>query len=352
MGNNKSREIELEELIHKDLASIDDYFELGNIYLRHGYYHKLIEIYGKLLMKPLSYMNMARVYHEEGEAFLRQSKLEESKILFHKSLQSLISCGYSYESIFCRGLNNYNLFKYATDLEPAENYANEALKYFKLLLANFPNDQDNHMIFSYIADIYLTLGDHKDALTFYKKALELEPTDREKAWIFAGIASVYLQKKEYDKSLNYFNEALRKAEISKEPASRIYFDIGILFFEQDQLNNAKNAFLEALGSKDTDHFLKQDILYDADILWHLATIAYRTQDFENAFKYCVKVLELIDDSHCYYADTHLMLGHYYSWTDDYEKASEHYNQVIVAPIADSDAREMAKSCLSQLHLDG
>jgi tetratricopeptide (TPR) repeat protein len=178
----------------------------------------------------------------------------------------------------------------------------------------------------------------------------LTSDDSDKIWILTGIASIYSDKKEYDRALHFFREALQLAQITKTPASKIHHDMGVLFFEENRLYDATNEFQEALRVKDKEILLRDNPSYEISILWHLSSIAYGMRDYENMIIYLRKVSNLIDNNNYYYANTHLKLGHYYSWKGAYEKAREHYNQVLIAPKAGYEEVEMAKTCLSQLPL--
>ncbi|MEW6296035.1 MAG: tetratricopeptide repeat protein [Candidatus Diapherotrites archaeon] len=351
MEKISKKDVQLDEKIRSGTANIDDYFELGNTYLKRGQYEKLLDLYAELRLKQLSDIELARVYNEEGEAFLAYGEIEKAKILFEKSLQYLYSCGDSAECLLWKGLNHYNLFLYEYDNNLSENHAINALKCFESLIENLPQEQSDHKIHSCIADIYMKFGDYRKALAAYDIALKLSPDDDDKIWILTGIASIYSQKKEYDKSLNYFREALQKAKIAKVPTSKIYYDMGELFFKENRLDEAKNAFQEALKSKDSDPLLKGNSIYDIGIFWHLGIIAYRMQDDVNIINYLEKVLMIIDKRHYYYANSHLTLGHYYWSIGDYEKAREHYNQVLIAPRAADEEIEMAKDCLAKIPLN-
>jgi len=53
----------------------------------------------------------------------------------------------------------------------------------------------------------------------------------------------------------------------------------------------------------------------------------------------------------YYANCNLTLGHIYLFKNDYIRAREYYHNVLTAPSAFDQEREMAKRCLGQIPLD-
>jgi tetratricopeptide (TPR) repeat protein len=84
---NIKREIEIEERISSGTADIIDYFELGDIYLSSGKYNELLYLYSELKSYQLSHLELARVYHEEGEAYLSCGIEEKAWESFTESLQ-------------------------------------------------------------------------------------------------------------------------------------------------------------------------------------------------------------------------------------------------------------------------
>jgi tetratricopeptide (TPR) repeat protein len=86
----------------------------------------------------------------------------------------------------------------------------------------------------------------------------------------------------------------------------------------------------------------------AEILWHLAAIAYQGGDSDKARGYLERALPLISDVHVYFADIHLVLGHCCAERGEETRARKHYNTASFAPSATPEQIEMAQRCLRDI----
>ena len=127
--------------------------------------------------------------------------------------------------------------------------------------------------------------------------------------------------------------------------------MGKMYFENDYLSEADTAFRNALQKYENDVLLGGNKEYKLDIFWYLGMIAYETGKEKDIVKFFKEIMLNIDNSHYYYANIHITLGHYYSIKNNYDKARDHYNIVLSAPYATDEEINMAKSCLSQIPLN-
>ena len=351
-SNIKNKRIkELEDIIYKGSKNVEDYFLLGNQYLDCGDFDKLLSLYDNLLKLTLIPIDKAQAYYERGEAYNFNNEPDKAKTSYEKSYQLLQEIDDSIKAVDLRGLNKYNLFILLPESDIGYQYAKEAIGFFKILIEKYNVNEKLFMTYSYLADIFYRLGEYDNALHYYTLALEdSEDTQNISVWVLSGIATVYGKKNNIEKAIQFFNEALSKADIDT-PVSRIYFDMGMMYFTANMFDNAYNPFQDALKSKNKDPRLKNNIEYEVEILWHIGSIAYETDKYVDIIKVFGKILDIINSNHHYYANSHLILGHYYCMIGNNAQAIEHYNTVLIAPIATKDDINMAKDCLKQIPLD-
>jgi tetratricopeptide (TPR) repeat protein len=290
----------------------------------------------------------ARVYYEMGEAYSLDNKIDKAITSYKNSLFILGGMDDSIEVLDLRGLNKYNLFLLSAD-EAGDRYAKEAICIFKRLIENFGSIEKPLMTCSYLADIFYRIGDYDNALHYYSLALE-DSDDIQKFWVFSGITAIYSKKNNIDEAILYFNKALSHADINS-PVSQLYYDMGMMYFDANMLDDSYNAFQMALKSKDKETVLKKNIEYEIEILWHMLSIAYETNEFINITCHFEKLKSLINSDHHYYANTHLKLGHYFFMKGENTKAIDHYNNVLSAPMAAKEEIKIAKDCLKKIPFD-
>ncbi len=341
----------LEKRIRDNSATVSDYFKLGTIYLDGGDYNKVIHLYDQIIKLSLSNLELSRVYYEKGEALKLSNKNEKAICSYIKSYKLIQTEANSVDSLDLKGLNKYNLFLHFRESNEGRQHAEEAINYFNLLLKKLDSSDERYFVtLSYLADIYSKLGEYNNALNYYDQILKLSSDNNDIVWALGGVASIYGLRKELKRAEQYFKKAIHKAN-KTIAISKIYFDMGKMYFENNCFSEADTALRNALLKLEDDVILKENKEYKIDILWYLGTLAYeagREKDIEEFFK---AIMVSIDNNHYYYANIHITLGHFYSIKNNNEKAREHYNYVLSAPLASEEEINMAKDSLSQIPLD-
>lgn len=328
---------ELEENIRSGLSTFDDYMNLGNIYLEEGRYDDTLSLYKELKNRDLSVIEKARILSEEGHVLDLSNRDNESITAFHDSLRELITCTDCDDCIDLKAFNHYSLFTLYDSQNEIQKHAEEALKYLNLIIEKYQNVMPLYEAYSYIAEIYLRTDKFDKALSTYEKALEFASDNKAVLPIITGMAVIHGKMNNYDKSKEYFANVLEKAKNNDNvPMSKIYFDMGIAAFENNYFKDAVEYFLDALRLKNYTAFLKANIEYEIDILWHLAFINYELDDDENTLKYSSQLLSMINNDHHYFVNANIILGHYYTRNRENEKAQECYKRVLTAPSATFD----------------
>jgi tetratricopeptide (TPR) repeat protein len=338
---------ELEEKINQGSTNVDEYIELGSLYIESGQHSNFLKLHKKTEKLPLSKLEMAVLHYDKGEALKLSNRIEESSSSFKKSLQAIPPKDDSADALSLKGLNHHNLFLILQDSKESHQHAKDAIRCFELLVKQYPNYEDKHRIYLYLADTHEKLGEYESSLHYNNLALEISSNNYELVWALTGMATTYGMAKKYRESEDYFTKALRKANKSV-PTSKIYYEQGKVYFEGNDLTKADKAFRNALKYKKDHPELKDNQEYEIDILWHLGTIAYELDNEKDIIKYFEKVLECIDNSHYYYANSHLSLGHFFMMKKDYIKARKHYSKVLTAPHAADGEIKMAKEWLAEL----
>lgn len=341
---------ELEERIKKGSNKVDDYFDLGKLYLDSCQYAELLKLYDQLEKLVLSEDEFAHLYYERGEALESSNRVEDAISCYRKSLQYLSSKDDSDRSLFLKGLNHYNLFLLLLDPDDRKKHGKEAIKTFSVILERYPNFEHQYALYSYLADAAGRLGRYKDALSFYSNALELSSNIAERVGALTGLGTIHGFEKEFEKAEKCFNEALQEAN-EVIPTSKIYYEKGKMLFEFNSVSEANKAFQAALEQASNDLRLKNNQEYKIEILWYLGTVAYELKEDKAVKINLSKVLELADKTHYYYANSNLTLGHVYLFEEDYIRARGHYQNVLSAPRSFDKEREIARKCLAQIPLD-
>jgi len=342
--------VELEKSILNGSEDINEHLMLGDLYFKAGDYEKLIILYNQTIKLQLSKLDQARIYYEKGETLQLLNKPEDAIASFRKAIQTLQNEKDTWESLYIKGLSSYNLYLLCSDINETKQHSNAALNYLKIIVDKYPDHDEIGYVYSPLADVYAKNGKYDSALHCYNMALNQKADDYSTVQYLCGIASVYGMKQQYGLAEQYFKDALKTADNTN--ISKIFYDMGVMYYEANSLTDANQAFKNALEQMKNDPLLKDNKEYKVDVLWYLGTIAYELgssrEDVVGSFE---RVLELIDENHFYYTSANLTLGHFYSMTQKFGKAREYYNNVLSAPIADDEDIKMANECLAKLPFD-
>jgi len=346
-----NRETILEEKIRTGSGQIEDYFDLSALYFESGKIQNLLELYQNVITLNLSGKDLAQIYCEKGEALQSLSRSGEAIDCFLKSLSKLPSKGQTTEELGMAGINHYNLALLLADSPEGEKHSKAAVKCFNLLIEHDADNRERYAAFSHLADLYSRLGNYETSLHYYELALEVAADNSERVWALSGKAAVSAQAGRFNESAELFERALTEAS-DEIPKSKIYYEQGKMLFEENNFAKAFMAFQKAFGMRKYDPTLRNNREYEIDILWHLGTSSYEVEDEERAFDCLQKVLENINETHYYFANSHLTLGHLYLMSNKPGKAREHYNKVLKAPRVSQEEMQMAKDCLAHIPLAG
>jgi tetratricopeptide (TPR) repeat protein len=287
----------------------------------------------------------ADVLYNKADCLGMLGRCTEAVPLYKAAIQLVGPDPKSAEEFDIAGMSHYSLY---TMLPPGESeqHIEPALRCLEALLANYPDCEKPHDVASYIGELYLGRGDFSAAIDAFKRASDLCDNPEERIWSLVGLAGVYREQENHQSAEKLYREALIAPP--ENARSRIHFEFGKLLFAAVRLDEARKAFGAALACREKSPPLLGNPLYLADILWHLASVAYQQRDMEETVRFLEQALPLISRDHAYFANSHITLGHCYAAGSDYAKAREHYNLAIFAPFASAEQIEMAQNCLKDI----
>ena len=159
---------------------------------------------------------------------------------------------------------------------------------------------------------------HKDnrieeAVVLYNAVIQEDP-DNEMALSFLG--SIALGNNDLDTALNYFLKA-----VAIKPESGYYKEIGNIYFDKKQYNNAIESYEKAI----TIHPGFKEAFFNLGIAYYsLAEELKAKNELDQAIFYYKKVLEINPN----YADVYFKIGVIYQGIGNVQKAVEYYAKTL------------------------
>ncbi len=356
MCKSKFEEAGLVKKIKDGSKRIEEFRELGKIYFDREDFNEYLALLEKTLELSLTNIERATTLSEKGEALDILGKRIEAFPCFEQSLNLLTNEKETPDIIYLKGMNHYKLTLSNFNDEREDLHINQAIENFEVLLKKEPNYELKCSVTSHLAESYCMNNEFDKAVETYKKAVEMSNNNDDKVWSLVGIATVYSEKADYKQSEEAFKQALDIAK-DKKYYSKVYFDMGEMYFNSDRKREAFDAFSNALNYEEYTLYSKYNKEYIAGIYWYLGTLVYNSindynYDFDKVIGYLNKTLEYINEDHGYYYDSYITLGHCYLAKEDYDKAKEHYNVVKAATSVTDEQKDMANKCLKEINQKG
>jgi tetratricopeptide (TPR) repeat protein len=339
----------LESRIENGSRNAEDYLSLGKVYLDRGDYDKLLELYARTSTLPLSDEERAIILYEKGQAYRLSGKKEDA-----------ISCCEEYLELFgnekddlllaMSGLNYYNLSLlslYQLDQEEkSSEYAKRALEAFETLLQKYPDYEEKTMVYAHISELYGRFEEYGKAIDSCKKAIETARNGEERMDSLLILGSINMGKENYQEAEEAYRQAFMLAKEEKD-LSRIYFEYGKMCFVSNRIQDAIEAFNNAMKFMKSDPLIRDDKGYAADILWYLGSLYFEKQEYDRAMEYMERTLECIEENHVYKCNIYITLGHCYFAKGDYTMAQGYYNNTLLSPLATKEEIDMANESLDE-----
>ncbi|MCR5261605.1 MAG: tetratricopeptide repeat protein [Candidatus Gastranaerophilales bacterium] len=198
-----------------------------------------------------------------------------------------------------------------------------------------------------IGDINISHEDAEQAVAEYNKALEVNPDDREALLKKATILQTYFKEK-YSDAIDAYTKALE----TEGEKGYIYYELGHLYLQADELLNSISAFKLAVEEDKTNAFFHNALGYalfkagqfeeaedhylvainlNPEPEWtatvcKAAALIYSdvNHDIDKAVRMYKQSLSLVPDN----AETYTCLGDLYFDDQDYDKALQNYAKAI------------------------
>lgn len=230
----------LEDAAAKMYLEPNTEYELAEIYLLAGYFHKAVDCLSALL--PKWKQNPWRLYYQIGYAYMELNELEKAKANFEMSLKRK-------SNVASQGLLAFVL-----------NRQGKVAEARALWEKNLQNDPSNPTIWINMGLSLEKDGDYKGALEHYKKAAALKNDDKE---LQINIGNAFAGLEQYTEALNAYNLALSSEK--RETAAYNIFIVAIKKKDKDRaVKMAKILQNEFSTSGNTKRVSAEMALWDGD----------------------------------------------------------------------------------------
>lgn len=154
---------------------------------------------------------------------------------------------------------------------------------------------------------------NNDAIPLLEAFNKNYPESIYKMDIYFRLAKFHFYKKDYENALVWFNK-LSANDIEEEDREEFYFKLGYSYFKEEQLNDARDAFYEAMNGTSQ---------YAQPSLYYYSHIAYQHRQFETALEGFLKLEqdEKFGSVVVYY------IAQIYYLQGKYEKVTEYANRM-------------------------
>ena len=204
-------------------------------------YEQINEFAEKTLSsKPLDYNALVYnglAYHYRGYS---EYAAEKRFPLFQHSIKylrkaELMGSAHAGEVEYVLGKSYYYLGSYYYDL--AEKY----------LLKSLKNGYVGNELYETLGLVYANLGFYDQSLEYLNKALDLKSSDL----LYNTIARVFHLKGDLDQAANFYIRTISKTE-DKNLELKTIFQLGLVYFDQNKLELAKEQFEKLIGEDDNN----------------------------------------------------------------------------------------------------
>ena len=236
------------------------------------------------------------------------------------------------------------MLKYNPDLISLGNMLREMSEYetarkcFQRQLNQLGDEVSSEVAFCYtgLGDIARAIGDYDLSVTYHKKALEIHsclPNDDQPiSTAYNKLATALRQQKQYKEALEIYQKCLEieqkrpDGNPESEEIATTYYNMGILYEDQDKCNEALKYFNQSLLIR--EKYLPENHYKIAKIYRGMGETYYYHGDYTLALEHLTKSLEMSEKSrtemHYDFGLVFHHIGRVYEDTEKLELALENY----------------------------
>ncbi len=272
----------------------ESFFWLGEIYLKMNRYRKSLVSY----QKALKYCDLnnnsilkSKIVISISRAYLLLSEYENTIAYAIRGKKYAKESG-DVESLF------FSFYLHGYVCREMKEYENGLVKFERSLEISKENNRIDLKIMALneISNIYFLQKKYDEALELKQNALKIAvQTENSKALSYClnDIAIIFMENKEYMKALPYF---IRSRELAKEDSNirgEVITDISIanLYSKTGNISKSRILAIKALNLAEK-HGLKLEVM---DLTKFLSDLAFRANNFKDAFKYLERSFKLNRD---------------------------------------------------------
>ncbi len=155
-------------------------------------------------------------------------------------------------------------------------------------------------IYQSIGEYYEISEQYDTALMYYDKALEYAGDD-EIVSVYRLMADTYSDMDRKEKALEYYDLAIEMGEKLNDLGSlvNVYYRKGIMWALDGELEGAKKCFEK--GKEYAEYYWKEDHIKVAEAYTYLAKVSAMEEDYETAYSYSKKALDIYTNQNSKYA---------------------------------------------------
>ncbi len=168
-----------------------------------------------------------------------------------------------------------------------------------------------------LGGIYNFLGEYEQRLQCNLQCLELRKQAGNEGGVIGTLSNIgdtYIALKDYDNALNYFEQCLAFENINDSNKSIVTHNIGEVWFAQNDWDRAKTYFEASIPLARAANYQSLETVTSN----YLAQINTREKNYEAAFKYLDRALEIVKET----GDKDGMYHIYKNYADIYEAKGE------------------------------
>lgn len=348
---NSDNEEELRQKIATGSQYPSDYIELASLIFEAGRYDEALALIQQGAGLPLANLPKAQIYSHLGWLFYYVGKLEQALTQAQKTRELLSTEPEDVEVLFLQGMTESLLAESLPDAEASKNAARSGLRWLKRLISEAPNFEDITFAYLHAARLSNVLGNSRDAVTFYEKCLQRDLESNDRIECLEGLAEAFRIDNRFAEAERVIAEAFDCAKNDRGKLPKLYFTLGLIQRSANRLADAKKAFQQVvLDLKNhPDLHVSPDLL--SQVYWNLGELYYELGEYENAVATFRELLGVYPEDDLYRRNVFVWLGQSYHEAGNLNAARNSYEQVLNSANASEIEKSSTRLGLGKVYYD-